>query len=55
VDVVSGRRRLWKQLAPPDLSGVYSINEVEMTPTGDAYFYSYRRFVSELYVATGLR
>jgi hypothetical protein len=55
VDVVTGRRQLSKRLAPRDLNGVYSINEVQMTPSGNAYFYSYRRIVSELYLVTGLR
>jgi len=55
VDVATGSRQLWKQLAPRDLNGVYSINEVQVTPAGNAYAYSYRRIVSDLYVMTGLR
>ena len=55
LDLRDGGRRPWKTLVPPDPAGVYSINDVRITPRGDAYFYSYRRTVSELYLAGGLR
>jgi Tol biopolymer transport system component len=55
LDVEGGRRTAWKTLVPPDPAGVFSINDVRITPTGHAYFYSYRRILSELYVASGLR
>ncbi|HEY6547785.1 MAG TPA: hypothetical protein VI589_07755, partial [Vicinamibacteria bacterium] len=55
VDVSSGQRHLWKKLAPPDPSGVYTITEFRITRDGRAYFYTYKRQVSQLYVATGLR
>ena len=55
VDVATGRESLWKTLVPPDAAGVYSIDELKVTPSQDAYFYSYRRTLSELYEARGLR
>jgi len=55
IDLASGRRTPWRTLVPPDPAGVSSINNVRITPKGDAYFYSYRRTVSELYLAGGLR
>jgi hypothetical protein len=55
VELASGRRTPWKTLVPPDPAGVSSINNVRITPRGDAYFYSYRRTVSELYLADGVR
>jgi len=55
LDVGTSRRELWKTLAPPDAAGVYSINEVQITPDGKSYFYNYRRVLSDLYVASGLR
>ena len=55
IDLATGRRVTWKTLVPPDPAGVSSINNVRITPRGDAYFYSYRRTISELYLATGLR
>jgi dipeptidyl aminopeptidase/acylaminoacyl peptidase len=51
LDLGGGGRHLWKRLVPPDPAGVYSINDVRITPRGDAYFYSYRRILSELYLA----
>jgi hypothetical protein len=55
VDLQTGRRTLWKTLTPPDAAGVYSIDQVKVTPSGDAYFYSYSRTLSELYEVRGLR
>jgi serine/threonine protein kinase len=55
VEVQSGRRGLWRTIVPPDASGVFSIDQLKVTPSGDAYFYSYRRTVSELYEVQGLR
>jgi len=55
VEIGSGRRTLWKTLMPPDPDGVYAITNLQVTPTGDAYFYGYARVLSELYVVRGLR
>ena len=55
VDIQTGRRALWKTLTPPDATGVYSVDQVRVTPSGNAYFYSYRRTLSELYEVRGLR
>ena len=55
LDIATGRRLLWKTLVPPDAAGVYSIIEFEITPTGHAYFYSYTRLLSQLYLVRGLK
>jgi hypothetical protein len=55
LDIATGARQLWKRLAPRDPDGVYSINELQITPDGASYFYSYRRVLSDLYVAFGLK
>jgi Tol biopolymer transport system component len=55
LEIATGRRQEWKKLVPPDPSGVVSIAELRITPKGDSYFYSYRRILSELYVAVGMR
>jgi hypothetical protein len=55
VDVASGRRSVWRTIEPPDAAGVFSIDEVKVTPSGSAYFYSYSRTLSELYAVRGLR
>jgi hypothetical protein len=53
--VASGHRQVWKKISPPDPSGVYSISDFKITKDGGAYFYSYKRVLSQLYVASGLR
>jgi Tol biopolymer transport system component len=55
LDIVTGQRSRWKRLAPPDPAGVYPVSNLAITPSGNAYFYNYRRVLSELYVATGLK
>jgi len=55
VDVKTGRRTLWKELHPPDPSGVEQVGPIEITPDEASYVYSYRRALDELYLATGLR
>jgi WD40 repeat protein len=55
LDIESGRRELWKTLIPSDPAGVYSILQFQVTPTGNAYVYSYTRLLSRLYLVKGLR
>jgi hypothetical protein len=55
LDIATGHRQEWKRIVPPDPSGVFSISDLKITPSGDSYFYSYRRILSELYVAVGIR
>jgi eukaryotic-like serine/threonine-protein kinase len=55
LDLTSGERRLWKSLVPPDMAGVYSIQEFRITPKGDAYAYGYSRLLSQLYLVRGLK
>ncbi|MCA1559657.1 MAG: hypothetical protein LC753_02050 [Acidobacteria bacterium] len=55
LDVTTGRKQLWKQLAPPDLAGVWAIESILMTPDAKAYAYTYLRRLSELYLVEGLK
>jgi Tol biopolymer transport system component len=55
VDVKTGRRTLWKEIRPPDPSGVQQVGPIEIAPDEKSYVYSYRRVLDELYLATGLR
>jgi hypothetical protein len=55
LDIKSGNRQIWKTLSALDYTGVYSITEFAITPSGDAYFYSFRRLLSQLYQVRGLR
>jgi eukaryotic-like serine/threonine-protein kinase len=55
LDINTGRRYVWKTLIPPDPTGVYSIIQFQVTPSGHAYAYTYARVLSQLYQVTGLR
>jgi predicted Ser/Thr protein kinase len=55
VEVRTGKRRAWKELTPPDPAGVLSIEPVFVSPDGQAYVYSYRRAVDDLFLVDGLQ
>jgi Tol biopolymer transport system component len=55
VDVPTGRRELWKTIAPADRSGLVSIDNIVMTPDTRSYAYSYERILTSLEVVEGLR
>ena len=55
-DVVTGEQRLWKELAPPDLTGFKAITNVCVSRDGSAYAFSYLHALSQsLYLAEGMR
>lgn len=55
LDVATGTRALWRELMPPDPSGVEFVGPVLPTPDGTSYVYGYRRLLSDLYLVEGLR
>jgi Tol biopolymer transport system component/predicted Ser/Thr protein kinase len=55
LDAGTGKRTLWKQLMPPDPSGVEYIGPMLPTPDGKTYVYGYRRLLSDLYLVEGLK
>jgi Tol biopolymer transport system component len=56
VDVETGERALWKELVPPERSGLIAINPIFVTPDGRFYAYSYARSAtSDLYLIEGLK
>jgi hypothetical protein len=54
VDLVSGRRALFKKIGPSDPAGVLLIDAL-FTPDGQHYAYSYFNALSQLYLVEGLR
>lgn len=48
-------RERWKEFMPSDPAGVTLINPAFLTPDGRHYVYSFRRVLSDLYLAEGLR
>jgi len=55
VDLVSGRRTLWKSMEPADSAGIDTIGRVTVSADGKAYVYSYVRTLSDLYLVQGLK
>jgi hypothetical protein len=55
VDIMSGRRKIWKQIVPADAAGVDSIGTFIFTPDMKSYVYSYLRTLSDLYLVEGLK
>jgi DNA-binding winged helix-turn-helix (wHTH) protein len=55
IEVASGRLTPWKKLRPADPLGVNSITGVVLAEDCESYMYSYRRLLSELFVADGWR
>jgi DNA-binding winged helix-turn-helix (wHTH) protein len=51
--VLTGELRPWKLLTPVDVTGVNSITGLTIADDEKSYVYSYRRVLSELYVAEG--
>jgi len=54
IDVTSGERTHWVEIRPPDPAGVLDVMPIHITPDGETYAYGYRRFLSDLYLVTGL-
>lgn len=54
LDLTTGKRELWKEMAPPDPIGV-AYGRLLMTPDGKHYLYRYRRILNRLNVAEGLK
>jgi hypothetical protein len=52
---VTGARRPFLQITPPDPSGVWGISNLTITPSGRAYAYSVVRKLSDLYLIEGLK
>ncbi len=56
IELASGRRELWKEIAPDDRTGVIAMQNLNLTPDGRAYGYHVLRAVtSDLYLVEGLK
>jgi len=54
IELATGARSRWQLLRSDDPAGIMDIFPVFMTRDGASYAYSYRRFMSDLYVVEGL-
>ncbi len=55
MDLATGKRTFFKEVAPADPTGVGQISALQLTPDGRSYCYSFMRSLSRLYVIDGLR
>jgi hypothetical protein len=53
--LATGHKQVWKQLVPPDVSGVTDISSILITPDGNNYVYEYGRTLSDLYLVNDLK
>ena len=55
MDLATGHKQFWKQLLPPDVSGLTDIFGILITPDGRSYVYEYGRTLSDLYLVKDLK
>ncbi|MGZ4788259.1 MAG: protein kinase domain-containing protein [Terriglobales bacterium] len=55
VNINTGERKLMMSLEPADRTGLDTTSSLRISPDGKSYAYSYERFLSQLYLATGLK
>jgi hypothetical protein len=55
LDPATGRRTPWKTLMPADKAGLIDTGFVLLSADARSYVYSYRRFISTLFLVDGLR
>lgn len=55
LELATGRKQFWKQLLPPDISGVTEITAIFITPDGRSYVYEYARTLSDLYLVNDVK
>jgi Tol biopolymer transport system component len=55
LDLATGRKSPWRDLAPADGSGIVDVAPVIATPDGTSYIYGYSRTLSDLYVIDGMK
>jgi len=55
LDLATGEKKLFKTFEPADKAGVSYVRNVVISADGSAYAYQYRRWLSNLFVATGLK
>ncbi len=55
IEVSSGKRVLWKELAPTDRAGITDVSHIRILPDQSAYAYSYDRVLSDLFTVEGLK
>lgn len=55
VNLSTGARSLWREIAPPELAGVEALYAFQISPEHGWYFYSCWRVLSDLYMVEGIK
>ena len=55
INLATGKRALWRVLAPADPVGVISIYSIQISADEQSYCYTYGRNITDLYLVEGLR
>jgi hypothetical protein len=55
LDLATGRKTLFRRFEPSDKAGVSYVRNVVLSRDGSAYAYQYRRWLSSLFVVSGLK
>ena len=55
LNLATGKRALWRVLAPADPVGVIGIYGIQISADEQSYCYTYGRNISDLYLVEGLR
>jgi serine/threonine protein kinase len=56
IEVATGRREPWKELAPAEATGLFGVNQIRITPDGRWYVYGYARAAtSDVYLVEGVK
>jgi hypothetical protein len=55
VNVLTGQREPFRAVSPTDMTGLGPISHILFSADGRSYVYGYARFLSELYLVTGLK
>jgi eukaryotic-like serine/threonine-protein kinase len=55
LELATGKKTVWKEIAPLDPAGVSTIGPILMTPDGKTYVYGFHRQLGDLYLVEGLK
>ena len=55
LDIATGKKTVWKEIAPIDTAGVSTIGPILMTPDGKTYAYGLHRTLGDLYLVESLK
>ncbi len=55
LNLATGRKQYFKSFGPADLTGISSVSPPLFSRDSEAYAYTFRQFLSDLYVADGIR